>query len=184
LIYELIASGLEVQIWTVCSGDPPHGPLSPLAEALQARWRTDRDAPAVRREEDRKACSVLGVQPLHLSIPECIYRRRPADGQPLINTNEELFQPLPEIEKPLVNQVAGLLADRLEDGDRLVSPLAIGGHVDHHLVRSAAESLQRPLHYYGDYPYLSDVKLNGLRRIDSGWQTVSWPVSSQGLAAW
>ncbi len=184
LIYELVANGQPVQVWTVCAGDPPPGPLSPLAQALHARWRTDRDAPAARRKEDRTACELLGVQPLHLNIPECIYRRRPDDGRPLIGSNEELFQPLPETEEPLVATVAGLLAERLERSDRLVSPLAIGGHIDHHLVRRAAESLRRPLHYYGDYPYLLDEKEDGNRRIDPGWRTVDWPVSSQGLRVW
>jgi hypothetical protein len=40
------------------------------------------------------------------------------------------------------------------DDDVLVCPLALGGHVDHVLVRRAAEELDRRLLYYADVPYL------------------------------
>ena len=43
---------------------------------------------------------------------------------------------------------------------RLVSPMTLGGHIDHQLVRSAAESLGRPVWYYADYPYVVDDPLN------------------------
>lgn len=184
LIYELTAAGEEVQVWTVCAGDPPAGPLSPLANTLHNRWQTGPDAPRVRREEDRRACEILGVQPVHFDVPECIYRTRPDTGLPLIGSNEELFQPLPESEYPLAARIANLLSGRLDQDARLVSPLAIGGHIDHHLVRRAAESLGRPLSYYGDFPYLADYFKDPSHGIDPAWHAVERPISKKGLAAW
>jgi hypothetical protein len=35
----------------------------------------------------------------------------------------------------------------------LYCPLGIGGHIDHQLMRRAAERLGRPLRYYADLPY-------------------------------
>lgn len=184
LIFELVQSGQEVQIWTVCAGDPPPDQLSPLAQELHARWQTGADAPAVRRGEDIIASRLLGALPVHFPIPECIYRLSPDDGQPLIKTNEELFQPLPESEKPLVTQAARMISARLNAQDRLVSPLAIGGHIDHHLVRNAAESLQRGLYYYGDYPYLALAGNRFGGQIDPHWLTFDRPVSPRAMEAW
>jgi LmbE family N-acetylglucosaminyl deacetylase len=184
LIYELVSAGNEVEVWTVFAGDPPPGPLSPLAQALHRRWQTGPDAPAVRRGEDQTACELLGAHPVHLDIPECIYRVRSDNGLPLIGSNEELFQPLLEIELPLAARIADLLREQLRKGSRLVSPLAIGGHIDHHLVRTAAEALQRPLFYYGDYPYLATGEENPNDRIDPDWQALNLPITSQALAAW
>ncbi len=184
LIYELVACGDEVQIWTICAGDAPPGPLSPLAQELHARWQTGPDAPRIRRAEDLKACGMLGAKSVHLDIPECIYRRRQDTGLPLIGSNDELFQPLPEIEAPLVAQIAGLLSRQVEEDARLVSPLAIGGHIDHHLVRRAAEALHRPLLYYADYPYLEGQRENMNRETGTGWEICPRPISRSGLAAW
>lgn len=184
LIFELVTSGAEVQIWTIFAGDAPPGPLSALAQELHARWKTGADAPRTRRAEDRKACRILGSRPVHLDFPECIYRRRPDNGLPLIGSNDELFQPLPDIELPLTAQISGILDRQLDQDTRLVSPLAIGGHVDHHLVRSAAESLHRPLFYYADYPYLLSNKADGAWQMVSTWKIHRFPVSSRGLSAW
>ncbi|MBA4379671.1 MAG: PIG-L family deacetylase, partial [Anaerolinea sp.] len=38
LIWEQSHAGTQVEIWTVCTGDPPEGPLSPFAEVLHAEW--------------------------------------------------------------------------------------------------------------------------------------------------
>ncbi len=184
LIFELVQSGQAVQVWTVCAGDPPPGRLSPLAQALHARWQTGADAPAVRRSEDITACRLLGALPVHFPIPECIYRRRLDSDQALIKTNEELFQPLPESEKPLATRIAGMVSEKISEDDRLVSPLAIGGHLDHHLVRAAAESLQHRLYYYSDYPYLTSSGKDLAGLIDPGWLTFNQPISDRAVKAW
>ena len=65
--------------------------------------------------------------------------------------------------------------------------MALGGHVDHRLVRAAAEALARPLHYYADYPYAVADPLNGsdLRGELGKFRPAQRGASSaQALAAW
>jgi len=164
-------SGQRVEIWTVCAGDVPPGPLTPFAEELHARWSAGREAVAVRRAEDEAACRILGAHPRHFTLPDCIYRRLP-DGSPLIHANDDLWQPVSAGEAVLVEQVASWLVEtqdiasrfagaetqhiaslRRPGRPRLVCPLTVGGHVDHRLARAAAESLGLRLWYYADYPY-------------------------------
>lgn len=69
--------GEKVEIWTVCAGNPPEGPLSPYAQTLHQRWQTGPEAVAVRRQEDQEACQRIGALPRYFSIPDCIYRYDP-----------------------------------------------------------------------------------------------------------
>lgn len=183
-LYERVQAGDQVEIWTICAGDPPPGPYSPLAEALHQRWQTGGNAVAVRRQEDRAACRVLGARAHPLDIPDCIYRRDPLTGQPLIKENEDLFQPLLPVEIPLVHTLASLLAAGLTEDTLLVCPLTMGNHIDHHLTRAAAEMLSRPVWYYPDYPYLVQGNDHLGDYIHSDWIAVDQPVSPAGLAAW
>ncbi len=185
LIYELIQKGERVEICTICAGNPPPGELSPLAEMLHHRWGVSaRDSQETRRQEDLAACRILGALPFHLNIPDCIYRRNPKTGEPLITTNEALFQPLPEVEIPLAVQLAKQLAAHIPAAARIVCPLTLGGHVDHHLTRTAAEWLGRPLWYYADYPYLLQEAGKLHEHLSPQWQDHQIPISLSGCRAW
>ncbi|GIV65830.1 MAG: GlcNAc-PI de-N-acetylase [Bellilinea sp.] len=185
LIYELIQNGEQVEICTVCAGDPPPGKLSPLAKMLHQRWGvTARQSQAIRRKEDLAACQVIGAIPFHLHIPDCIYRRNPKTDQPLITTNEELFQPLPAVEYPLAHRLAKQLANHIPSTSRIVCPLTLGRHVDHHLTRSAAERLGRTLWYYADYPYLLQEAGKLHEYISPEWQHYETSISLSGCRAW
>jgi LmbE family N-acetylglucosaminyl deacetylase len=156
IIWQQVQRGFAVSIWTICAGDPPTGePLSSLAEMLHARWQTGRNAVEGRRREDEAACAQLGVLPRHFDIPDCIYRRSPLTGEPVVAANDHLFDPVTADEQPLMASLATRLAAKLPDDCQVVSPLGLGGHMDHRLVRGAAESLRRKLWYYADYPYVT-----------------------------
>jgi hypothetical protein len=60
----------------------------------------------------------------------------------------------------------------------------LGDHVDHQLVRRAAERLERPMLYYSDYPYVLESidKLECMKR--AGWRTISHSISESGMVAW
>ena len=65
----------------------------------------------------------------------------------------------------------------------LVCPLALGGHVDHVLVRRAAESLGWSLQYYADIPYL----LNNPQTLAPAITPFTgqlYRISEDGLKAW
>ena len=51
LIWEQVRRGERVEIWTVCAGAIPPGPLSPFAAELHARWGTGMASVEARRAE-------------------------------------------------------------------------------------------------------------------------------------
>jgi len=84
----------------------------------------------------------------------------------------------------LIETLAEQLRLELEDDDTLITPLAIGNHVDHQIVRAAAETLERPLLYYADFPYIvGNEHLIGYR-MPVGARGEQQPISEQGLAQW
>ena len=65
----------------------------------------------------------------------------------------------------------------------MICQLALGGHVDHILVRRAAEQLLRPLRYVADLPYHFNQP-GELERQVAGMNLVLHPVSEPGFQAW
>ncbi|GAP15369.1 uncharacterized protein, LmbE homolog [Longilinea arvoryzae] len=183
MIWQQIQAGGRVEIWTVCAGEPPAGPPPEFAVQIEKRWRTGTQSVAARRAEDIAACERLGVQAVHLDLPDCIYRRLP-DGSPLVNGEEDLWQPLPDTELPRVDELAGLLARCLPTRCRLAAPLSMGDHIDHRLVRTAALKLKRAIHFYADFPYAAHSNMNLRSYIQSDWRRERFTVSEAALDAW
>ena len=184
LIWEQARSRQAVEIWTVCAGEIPPGPLSPFARELHDRWGAGADAVAARQAENEAACQAVCASERYFSVPDCIYRRLPESGQPAVTCNDDLWQPYPPGEHPLVEQIAAWIAAALPADARLVSPLAVGGHMDHRLVRDAARRLGRPLWYYADYPYAAKHGFDPRLWLGAGYRVHSRLLSPQGVAAW
>jgi len=181
LIWEQTHAGTQVEVWTVCAGDPPDGPLSPFAEVLHAEWGIGRETTAFRRKEDMAACRAVGARYRHLPVPDCIYRSA-QDGTWLYDPNT-LMGEIHPADRPLVETVRTFLAASLKPEDCLVCPLTVGGHADHRLTRAAVEALERPLLYYADVPYVLNQP-SALETLKSGMQAEVRPVSEAGLRAW
>jgi LmbE family N-acetylglucosaminyl deacetylase len=146
-----VRAGMRVWVVTVCAGSP-EGPLSDFAQALHEYWGlAETDAPAARREEDRAALARLGAVAVHWDFWDCIYRRAP-DGRFLYPNYDALWGPIAEEDGALREELALRMAE-LPSSATLCVPLGAGAHVDHRLVRQAAEATGRPLVYYEDYPY-------------------------------
>jgi len=153
---------------------------------------------AARRAEDVFSCQRLGASPRHFSIPDAIYRRSPAEGAPLYASEESLFGAVSPVEYELVAGLRWQLEAALPPQVELVCPLGIGGHVDHRLVRAAAEALNRRLWFYADYPYVvrsgnrQGAAGRGQARNESGISFVLgrgaeptiFPISEPGMVAW
>lgn len=161
-IYQAAQAGKTVAIVTVMAGDPPedgdpevdtpHRTGSELVAELHARWALAEDAVAARRAEDRAACALLGATAYHLSVPDCIYRH--AAGQFFYRTNDEIFGAIHLQEMALIDGLAQEF-QRLPGAGQIFVPLGVGHHVDHLLVRAAAEKAWgvARLTYYEEYPY-------------------------------
>lgn len=186
LVWEQARGSETRQVWTIFSGEPPGGLLTPFAESLHARWQVSAcEAVQQRAKEDKAAMQFLRVPARYFGFPDCIYRRLP-DNTPLVQAEDDLWQPIHPGETGLARELGEILAAALPERATLVSPLGLGGHVDHRLARQAAEQLYgtgrvSKLLYYADYPYV--VKSN--RNTDvPPMQEQTYPVSKEGLGAW
>jgi hypothetical protein len=134
----------------------------------------------MRRTENQIAATLVGAETVDFSIPDCIYRRS-AIGELLYP--EGVFVPIHPFEKDLDADIATVLASELLPDDRIVSPLAIGGHLDHILIRRAAELLNLPLLYYADIPYLTNDP-EFLVSATKDLKETFYPISKRGLTVW
>jgi LmbE family N-acetylglucosaminyl deacetylase len=183
LLWEQVEAGESTAVWTVCAGELPPGPLSPFARSLHERWGTKLATIEERRAEDAHSCHHLGAGARYFEIPDCIYRREANSGTYLYASEESLFGELHPSEHPLVVQLRFELAREIPAGAQVVAPSAVGGHVDHRLVRVAAERLERPLWYYADYPYIEDAGEAEWARLQEN-EYLDFTVSEAGLEAW
>ncbi|MCP4142411.1 MAG: PIG-L family deacetylase [Chloroflexi bacterium] len=153
IIFTQRKAGIPVEIWNWMSGIPADDqPLSDLARSVHAGWEFDtaKEAFTSRLAEDRLAASRVGASARYFDFFDCIYRI--SDGGEFLYA-EELFVPPPPADDKLVDEIAALITENLRPGDILVSPLTIGNHPDHIIVRRAAEQIGHPLRYYADIPY-------------------------------
>ncbi len=169
-----VRAGMRVWVVTVCAGSPGD-PLSDFARALHEYWGlAETDAPAARREEDRAALALLGAVPVHWDFLDCVYRRAP-DGRVLYPDYDALWGPIAEedgaLREELTRRIRGLPSSAV-----LCVPLGAGEHVDHRLVRQAAEAIGRPLVYYEDYPYAGKPG-----RVEQALGTGEWESEEVGL---
>lgn len=181
LIYEQTRSGIPVEIWTFMCGFPPSEEISPFAELNHTLWgfASAEETVRSRREEDRQAAALVGAQVAHFDFLDCIYRRG-SNGDWLYS--DISVAPHPE-DADLPKQIAGAISARLEPDDVLVCQLAVGSHVDHVLVRRAAELLGRALLYDIDIPYLF-IKPEELAPKSAGMRASLHPITESGLQAW
>jgi LmbE family N-acetylglucosaminyl deacetylase len=184
IIWEQVQEGNHVEIWTICAGAPPPGPLSAFAQEIHNRWQDLEGSPSARRQEDIDSCHLVGAVYHHFDLPDVIYRWLP-DGTAVIRKNDDLWLPYHPAEAPLVEWIRQEVAANLPGSEViLVSPLTIGGHSDHRLVRAAAELLEQPLLYYADVPYAIQQPQQLAIFIQGMQIGYSHPVSARALQVW
>lgn len=181
LIYEQTQAGIPVEIWTFMCGFAPEEDVSPFAQALHTLWgfSSAQETTEMRRKEDQQAAAVLGATPVHFDFLDCIYRRESNDDW----LYSDVFVPPHPEDAGLPRQIAGAISARLEPEDMLVCQLSVGSHVDHVLVRQAAELLGRSLQYDIDVPYIF-LKPEELAPKSAGMTESIHSVSENGLNAW
>ena len=184
LIYEQTKSGLPVEIWTFMCGyppEPPEGEFSSFAQFQHTQWgfSSAQDGIRIRREEDQRAATRVGAGVVHFDFLDCIYRRG-ANGEWLYY---EISTPPREEDEEIPTQIAGAASASLRPDDVLVCQLSVGSHVDHVLVRRAAEMLGRPLLYDADIPYLFE-KPHELEPKTAGMKESVYMVTETGFKCW
>lgn len=174
-------AGMPVEIWTFMAGLPPDEDVPEFARLMHTIWgfQTVEQAIRTRRLEDLEAASRLGARAVHFDFLDCIYRRG-RNGEPLYS---DVFVPLQPDDADLPRRIAEVLTGRLQPDDQLVCQLAIGRHVDHLIVRHAAELLHRPLIYDADVPYVLNHP-NELQPAITGFAETLEPVSEAAFRCW
>src|SRR5215211_297721 len=159
LIHGQTQAGIPVEIWTFMCGYPPGGEYSPIAQTLHKTWGFDSAEEVIRgrRLEDINAAAIVGATTVHFDFLDCIYRRAPIPNTSLSiqgasGTNgewlySEISVPPHPADADLPRQIAAAVSARLKPDDVLVCQLSVGSHVDHVLVRQAAELLGHLLIY-------------------------------------
>jgi LmbE family N-acetylglucosaminyl deacetylase len=138
--------GDRTTVVTVFDGDPPPDNAGPAATE-----------PAVRRREDSAALAYWPVSRLGLGLPDAVFRRDPA-GRPLYAGPLAMRRGVHPADEPLAARVTANLRPLLDDCDEVLLPLAAPSHVDHTIVREAAERAlgslaRRRVRYYAEFPY-------------------------------
>jgi LmbE family N-acetylglucosaminyl deacetylase len=156
-----VSTGLRPLVITVFGGAPATPiEFSPFAAEIHRTMGFHQNAQAAiaaRRREDAAALAYLGADYLWLDYPDAIYRGTP----PYYTSDSQLMggEVHPGdlwIDKELAQNLVAL-HERLPDAV-WYAPLALGGHVDHQLVCSAADRLiQRGANVklYEDFPYVT-----------------------------
>ncbi len=182
LIYEQTQAGIPVEIWTFMCGYPPATDgLSSFAQALHKEWATGtaKETIDLRRAENEKSAALLGAKTYYFDFLDCIYRHD-QNGTWLYNT---VFTPPHAFDEEISSQITLAITARLKPDDVLVCQFGLGSHVDHVLVRRAAESLNIPLLYLADIPYLFNHP-DTLTLHTAGLKEKAHSITESGLQAW
>lgn len=169
-VLHLVRNAPQVTVMTVFAGNPPPGRLSPQAEWFHAICGLDVNPVGVRREEDLEAIKMLGAQPIHLSLPEHMYRSSKVKTpvRPGMRSAHAGGSADEDLVAAIVAELHALAGHAIIGS--IHAPLGIGRHIDHVTARAAAETFiresspaRRPqLIYYEELP-------NAARDDDPTW---------------
>lgn len=145
---QLAGSGAEITVATVFTATVPDPQGFALACQLDKGLGPEVDYMARRREEDRRACAVLGAEARHLPFAEAPHRG--------YASAPELFAGV-RLDDDAAERIAPAFRQLLEElrPDLLLAPQAVGAHVDHAAVVEAMTALApaAPVLWWRDHPY-------------------------------
>ena len=157
LIFDQIQKGIPAVVWTFMCGIPQGKPEENYLRRI---------------EEDKRAAQILGARPVHEHLLDAFGRNY-----------ENVFSPPSSDDDTLISNIASIIEEKTESDDRLMVPLALGGHVDHVILRRAAELSGMPLTYYIDFPYVEYLP-DALKDVPSWFVKHATTVSPEGLSHW
>ncbi len=157
--HRLTAAGHAVIIMTIMGG-LYHGELpdTPILADLHRRWSAGDSPLRSRQIEDEQASNSIGVDFMHVPLPDCVYRM--ASDLALYPSEESLFGEIhPADYAPRL--LKGIQIPELETAARVYLPLGVGHHVDHQIARDWGMTQVRDipnraaLRFYAEFPYLN-----------------------------
>jgi LmbE family N-acetylglucosaminyl deacetylase len=154
--------------FTVFTAPVPEGVLlSPFAAAMHDDWERSNGTSVkavneVRRDEERAAMRLLGLESVWLDLPDAPYRQGSHANYLYTDNSQLMGVPAREEKRTLVPLIAGRISRVAAEAGargrvRVFAPLGIGHHVDHQLVFLAARRLgpRYGVLFYEDFPYAS-----------------------------
>jgi LmbE family N-acetylglucosaminyl deacetylase len=157
-------NNIPAEVITLFAGSP-EGELSPLAEWMHRAWKLPYDAPARRREENRRALIFLNARNTCLPFNCSIYRKDELTGQSLYCSKDQIFGENWQNETSLLSNLTTEIQKKLEsiNGQIVCIPIGAGGHIDHLLTHIAGIQACAKLDgvqaiYYEDLPYAHDIR--------------------------
>ena len=146
LLARLSRQGWRVVVATVFTASVPDPQGFALACQLDKGLPAGIDYMALRRGEDTAACTEIGAEPVWLPFVEAPHRG--------YHSASELFAGL-HTDDEIVGTIAPAIAQLIDivSPDEVLSPQAIGAHVDHVAVYLALRSCGRPHRLWADLPY-------------------------------
>ncbi|MBX7144209.1 MAG: PIG-L family deacetylase [Oligoflexia bacterium] len=186
-IHQAKAKGESVNVVSVFTADEPSAErLTYDAKCLHLAWGLRDNVYAQRRREDQAACETLSAAWYHLGFSDCIYRRDQDTGSALYDLNAVMAGEIKSPDAALLCKIIEAFR-RLPQSQHVLAPIAIHtGHVDHLLVRIAAELVFRQkgvLLYYEDLPYACGVDLDSRLSQFNQWESQVHKLSEQDIEA-
>ena len=154
---QLAAGGHAVTIMTIMGGlYQGELPDTPILADLHRRWSAGESPLRSRQIEDENASNAIGVDFMHVPLPDCVYRL--ASDIALYPSEESLFGEIhPADYAPRL--LKGIQIPELETAARVYLPLGVGHHVDHQIARQWGMTQVRDipdrsaLRFYAEFPY-------------------------------
>jgi len=163
------------------AGAPANTEFSSFAQELHTKWGFSSAEEAVqsRRKEDINAAQTVGATVQHFDFLDCIYRRAENGEWPY----DDIYLPPHEMDAELPSRIAETISASITRDDVLVCQLSVGSHIDHVLVRQAAELLDHQVVYDIDIPYLL-YKPEEFAPKSAGMRENVHTVTEAGLKSW
>lgn len=155
-LVEWSAAGRRVLVATPFAGSPPGG-VSPFAQELHDLWGLSdaEEVLATRRAEDAAALKSLGLVWRHGHLLDAVYRSGEDAGW--LYPNLEALSGRGS-DDPAERELFRFLRS-LPPAQKILSPLGVGGHVDHRLVNRVSRAcFRRRLTFYEDFPYATSAR--------------------------
>ncbi len=157
----LTREGKRVLVVNVFAAEAPDDKdLHRSVRELHGKWRQaggfEGSIMQHRRSEEEAACRRLGVEMIYLNFLDAAYRGY-AEGEPLYIPLAKVFGKSHPDDNRLLMELTQAFRN-LPEATTWILPMGMGRHVDHLLVREAAEAAcAGELLYFEDFPYARDT---------------------------